>query len=190
MGICSSKRNIESEMVILQNSIMIHRPLSSEDYELQLKTRKNLCTYLKSKVINFEIVSVRNNQIKLIPNKNNIEYAFIAEPPNALKSSMKVLYDLIAYNDSVMSCCINLHFRKTSFNMRGITILEKNSNTVVDTIKTLCIACQTNTIAVALYPCGHACMCNDCCEKYKKDTCPLCRTNIENRHKLYISGVD
>lgn len=190
MGICSSKQNIESTMVILQNSIMINRPLSSEDYELQLKARKDFCAYLKSKVNKFEIISVSNNQIKLIPNKNNIKYAFIPKPPNALKPSMKVLYDLMAYNDSVMDYCMNLHFSKTSLNMQGITILKKNSNVVIDTTNTLCIVCQTKTIAVALYPCGHVCMCNDCCKKYKKDICPLCRMKIDKKQRIYIAGVD
>lgn len=49
-----------------------------------------------------------------------------------------------------------------------------------------CIFCMTNKPHNIMYPCGHNCLCNECCGEFKKFDqqqkgkleCPVCRTNV------------
>lgn len=40
-----------------------------------------------------------------------------------------------------------------------------------------CVACQERSKDSIIVPCGHFCLCNDCCQNL--DTCPMCRQRIE-----------
>ncbi|KAJ3656929.1 hypothetical protein Zmor_015974 [Zophobas morio] len=54
-----------------------------------------------------------------------------------------------------------------------------------------CVICCDNLIEVALYPCGHMCLCADCAKKQWRGGgdghCPLCRVGIKDVMKVYRS---
>ena len=50
----------------------------------------------------------------------------------------------------------------------------------------LCRICETNLKEVLLVPCNHVFGCFECMEKYKKDICPVCRTKIIFREKIFM----
>jgi E3 ubiquitin-protein ligase MUL1 len=50
----------------------------------------------------------------------------------------------------------------------------------------LCVVCCLNPREIILLPCGHVCLCEDCSEEIK-DSCPVCRAEIETKAAAYIS---
>lgn len=47
-----------------------------------------------------------------------------------------------------------------------------------------CVVCMENLKNTLLLPCAHACVCTDCSDSI--DQCPLCRTDVEKRMKIFI----
>ncbi|TNJ27037.1 Zinc finger, C3HC4 type (RING finger) domain-containing protein [Giardia muris] len=72
--------------------------------------------------------------------------------------------------------------------------LERNLTTSLKTITTSravlqsssCIVCPTNPKDTLLQPCKHICTCSGCSSQLKGQTCPLCRTPIDNTVKVYL----
>lgn len=48
-----------------------------------------------------------------------------------------------------------------------------------------CVICQENTSSHVVIPCGHLCLCATC-ETNVIDSCPLCRSVIQGKHKVYF----
>lgn len=48
----------------------------------------------------------------------------------------------------------------------------------------VCVVCLTEKRNTALVPCGHVCVCFDCAANLR--ACPLCRTPIQYRQKLFL----
>ncbi|TNJ27040.1 Ankyrin repeat protein 2 [Giardia muris] len=49
-----------------------------------------------------------------------------------------------------------------------------------------CVICLTNPKDTLLQPCKHICTCSGCSSQLKGQTCPLCRTPIDNTVKVYL----
>ena len=47
-----------------------------------------------------------------------------------------------------------------------------------------CVVCCDARSCVVLRPCKHLCMCDACAEKV--ETCPICRTKIEEREQIFV----
>lgn len=48
-----------------------------------------------------------------------------------------------------------------------------------------CVICKERNINIILCPCNHVCLCHECSGNIL--TCPLCRTNITSKQKVFIS---
>ena len=48
-----------------------------------------------------------------------------------------------------------------------------------------CAVCLEQPLEVVLHPCSHLCLCAQCAPRVKE--CPLCRTEVRNRKKAYVS---
>ena len=54
-----------------------------------------------------------------------------------------------------------------------------------------CCICLSNCANVAVVPCGHVCMCQECSDSYdKENACPICRKKIQIVVPLIVSGVE
>ena len=47
-----------------------------------------------------------------------------------------------------------------------------------------CIVCLTKLRSIAFFPCGHCCVCTDCCSRV--DSCSYCRARINTLVKIYL----
>ena len=54
---------------------------------------------------------------------------------------------------------------------------------------TRCTVCLDQPREVLLQPCGHVCVCGDCSKRLRcsGNQCPICRVNIVNTQRAYIS---
>lgn len=52
----------------------------------------------------------------------------------------------------------------------------------------ICVVCQENPRKVALFPCGHVCVCGDC-SLLIKEICPICRGPVGEILTIYLSWV-
>ncbi|KRT83128.1 hypothetical protein AMK59_4273 [Oryctes borbonicus] len=50
----------------------------------------------------------------------------------------------------------------------------------------ICVVCKVNPREIILLPCGHVCLCEDCCSDIL-NLCPVCRTFIEKRAAAYLA---
>ena len=48
-----------------------------------------------------------------------------------------------------------------------------------------CSICLCENVTSYFNPCGHT-ACESCIDRNKDNTCPLCRADIRNTHKLYF----
>jgi len=64
-----------------------------------------------------------------------------------------------------------------------LTISEKQNTSNSSTDK-MCSICLSHKIEIVFIPCGHVCVCFGCCGKLAK--CPICRTNITLKNRIYI----
>ncbi len=47
-----------------------------------------------------------------------------------------------------------------------------------------CVVCMDNNLEVAVLPCGHLCMCQECASSIHQ--CPMCRVSIEKTFRVYL----
>lgn len=53
--------------------------------------------------------------------------------------------------------------------------------------RTLCKVCLENEVSILLMDCRHLVLCRDCSNNESIQTCPVCRTSIYNKFKVYLS---
>ncbi len=58
-------------------------------------------------------------------------------------------------------------------------------NTQIENINLICRICCVNVMDTIIYPCMHVVSCMDCTKNVQ--VCPVCRKNIINRNKFYLS---
>ena len=51
-----------------------------------------------------------------------------------------------------------------------------NGNEATEELPTECVVCQNNAVTIAILPCRHTCVCDNCLEQL--DKCPMCRGYI------------
>ena len=61
------------------------------------------------------------------------------------------------------------------------------ADSAADAASKKCIVCELRPIAVALVPCGHSQLCEECAAALalKSDECPTCRQKVSMRLKLF-----
>jgi len=69
--------------------------------------------------------------------------------------------------------------------LEGLSILADKISEKIQDIRR-CKICLGAMSVVTIMPCRHTCMCSTCSEQYKNNTCPICRTNIVDRIKVYM----
>ncbi|XP_018010274.1 uncharacterized protein LOC108667727 [Hyalella azteca] len=72
---------------------------------------------------------------------------------------------------------------------KNYSVDTSRSSTATDTIHMPeCVVCQDSERSMLLMPCGHLCLCRDCCRAIKNSSklCPVCRRRIVETHKVYI----
>ena len=47
-----------------------------------------------------------------------------------------------------------------------------------------CVVCRSARVNVVFLPCGHLCVCTNCC--LSLDNCPLCRCDVSETHRIYM----
>jgi hypothetical protein len=73
--------------------------------------------------------------------------------------------------DSVLS--------QLSIAMRQLEVLEDN---------TCCVICQNAPRCTLLLPCAHMCLCSDCDGLSTLVYCPICRSGIVSRMRVFLSS--
>lgn len=71
--------------------------------------------------------------------------------------------------------------------LEELTVVSKKINERIEDIRR-CKICLSSCSVIMLLPCRHTCMCSDCSEKHKKsdNKCPVCRSIIHDRIKIFI----
>lgn len=54
--------------------------------------------------------------------------------------------------------------------------------------KLLCSICLDNPVILLLEPCNHICMCETCYNSLVSKECPICRTKISTKKKIYFAS--
>lgn len=63
-----------------------------------------------------------------------------------------------------------------------------NSNTEGQNSASECVICRAEKATHACVPCGHKCMCENCCKTFMRQTerkCPMCRQKVEQMTKIF-----
>eukprot|EP01083_Nonionella_stella_P071515 192113_1 len=88
---------------------------------------------------------------------------------------------------------------KLFLNQNGLTrekdqyIVRKHINRIVKQkndmeYRNVCGVCMTNVINTVMIPCGHCFSCWSCSEKHKIAKCPMCRKEVNQVIKTFLSG--
>uniref|UniRef100_A0A0K0EED2 RING-type domain-containing protein n=1 Tax=Strongyloides stercoralis TaxID=6248 RepID=A0A0K0EED2_STRER len=79
-----------------------------------------------------------------------------------------------------------VNIRNTHYNIPISFVDKMNSRIMKSPIN--CVVCITNKRDFACYPCGHACLCQDCVNIFKcfENVCPICGKQIRDIIKIYF----
>lgn len=146
-----------------------------EDLDLQIKEISN--KLIEQKKIKFDLHK-SINIIKNININNNFKYS---SQQNKLKLERELNYNIIKFNNDIKKNNIIIN--------NYLQILDKfyklKKIIIKDGIFECSICCDFKVKIITGY-CGHI-ICNDCYDELKKNKCPLCNVNYNNKIiKLYF----
>ena len=55
-----------------------------------------------------------------------------------------------------------------------------------------CVICHDKDASMALLPCGHLCLCGECCDQLKQSSplrCPMCRDNATGATRIFLNAA-
>lgn len=127
-----------------------------------------------------------NNDNYYIHNKNHMYKNTIKNYKDIIISHKKYIKDLYKTKQNLMEI-----YNNNTHNLKNI-ITSQNTiiNKFKDSLK--CSICYSENINTILSPCNHCVMCDKCYNSYIQydDTCPLCKTYIENYIKIYLPNLN
>ena len=127
-----------------------------------------------------------NNDNYYLHNKNNIYKNTINNYKEIIISHKKYIKDLYQTKENLMTIYDN--------NINNLKNIIKSQNVIItkfkDSLK--CSICYNKNINIILSPCNHCVMCDSCYKNYIKydDTCPLCKTYINQYIKIFLPNLD
>ncbi|KAK6168965.1 hypothetical protein SNE40_020109 [Patella caerulea] len=124
----------------------------------------------------------------------------VLEDGNTMEQILKALAKLGIHSDSdtelpnaetILRKIMQMEDRKKNERMDSITsqedeeyssLVEENRNLKE---QRLCKICLEKEVSIIFLPCGHVCCCGEC--SLSVQLCPICRKEIENRNKAFLS---
>jgi len=127
-----------------------------------------------------------NNDNYYLYNKNKIYINTIQNYKDIIILHKKYIKDLYHTKENR----INIY----EVNIINLKNLIKSQNLIINKFKDSlkCSICYDNNINIILSPCNHCVMCDSCYNNYIQydDTCPLCKTYIEDYIKIYLPNLN
>mmetsp|Transcript_10428 Transcript_10428/g.14758 ORF Transcript_10428/g.14758 Transcript_10428/m.14758 type:complete len:90 (+) Transcript_10428:39-308(+) len=50
----------------------------------------------------------------------------------------------------------------------------------------VCVICRENECRILIFPCKHLCLCEICSQTSSVKSCPLCRTLVDQKMKIFL----
>ena len=104
-------------------------------------------------------------------------------------ASIKVMEDiLLKRKRSIKSMISDMPAKRRAFIMQAMGDVDAFDKSKVRRVS--CVVCHDETAVMAIVPCGHHCLCEDCsativaCPASSR-LCPLCRSYIQSTLKIY-----
>ena len=72
-------------------------------------------------------------------------------------------------------------------NLRIDQIQGYQTNSDQDSVKNVnkCVICLDKSVSIALQPCGHLCICQNCVKKMQNE-CPICRSAFQSTLRIFF----
>ena len=127
-----------------------------------------------------------NNDNYYLYNKNKIYINTIQNYKDIIILHKKYIRDIYHTKENR----VNIY----EVNIINLKNLIKSRNLIINKFKDSlkCSICYDNNINIILSPCNHCVMCDSCYKNYIQydDTCPLCKTYIEDYIKIYLPNLN
>ena len=127
-----------------------------------------------------------NNDNYYLGNKNKVYKNSIYNYKEIILSHKKYIKDLYHSKHNVMKLNDN-----NTHNLKNIIKSQNNIiNKFKDSLK--CSICYNKNINIILSPCNHCVMCDSCYTNYimYDQSCPLCKTTIQNYKKIFLPNLN
>jgi hypothetical protein len=70
--------------------------------------------------------------------------------------------------------------------LRELEFKERDSKDALNFETTVCCICRDKSKTILLIPCRHLCLCDSCSQLEAISTCPICRSEISDRIRVYL----
>jgi len=75
-----------------------------------------------------------------------------------------------------------------SYLNQKVTQMCNNEKYLRESERILCVVCMERRKDIVFIPCGHVCCCSECSVP-TNNLCPICSTEVEKSHKIYITDL-